>query len=264
MSALLDVSGVSKSFRGLKALSGLTMSVGEGEIIGLVGPNGAGTAFNVISGALPATAGTITLLGRTLNGLQPHEIVRRGLARTFQATNVFKEASVLENVMRGLLVSFPPRLWASMFNTPGNREQAAGIHKRALEIIELVGLSQVAGLPADSLPYGHQRSLGVAIALASKPRVLLLDEPAAGLNPAEAQHMGALIQRIHSQLNISVLLVEHNMRMVMGICDRIVVLKHGEMIAQGTPTQIRNDPHVISAYLGSDDTEEEAHETTAG
>jgi branched-chain amino acid transport system ATP-binding protein len=262
MSALLEVEGLAKSFRGLKALSNLTMQVRKGEIVGLVGPNGAGktTAFNVISGALPATAGTVRLEGRSINGLPAHAIVRLGLARTFQATNVFREASVLENVMRGLVVTHPPRLLGSLLGTAAARAQRDAVAARAMEILALVGLDSVASLEAGSLPYGFQRSLGVAIAVASSPRVLLLDEPAAGLNPAEAQAMGELIRRIHTQMKVAVLLVEHNMRMVMGICSRIVVLKHGEMIAQGTPLQIRNDPHVISAYLGS----EESDEATAG
>ncbi len=257
MKTLLEAKGVSKSFRGLRALNDLNMSINEGEIVGLVGPNGAGktTAFNVISGVLPASGGEIRVLGHLANHLRPHQIVKLGLSRTFQATNVFKDETVVENVLRGLLVSQGLRFFGALFNTPRYREQSRGMQDKALEILDMVGLSATAHALSGSLPYGHQRLLGVAIALAGNPRILLLDEPAAGLNPAEAQIMAEMITRIHTLLNVSVLLVEHNMRMVMGLCQRLVVLKHGEMIAQGTPEQIRNDPHVISAYLGSDDYE---------
>lgn len=255
--SILEVKGVSKSFRGLRALTDLNMSISEGEIVGLVGPNGAGktTAFNVISGVMPATRGEITVMGKRTGKLRPHEIVKLGLSRTFQATNVFKGETVIENVLRGLLVSHGIRFYGALFNTSTYRKQSHAMRSRALDILDMVGLGDSADNLSTSLPYGHQRLLGVAIALAGKPRVLLLDEPAAGLNPAEAQIMAEMITRIHTQLNVSVLLVEHNMRMVMGLCQRLVVLKHGEMIAQGTPQQIRNNPHVISAYLGSDDNE---------
>jgi branched-chain amino acid transport system ATP-binding protein len=257
MTALLEVENLSRHFRGLKALSGLNMRVDENEIVGLVGPNGAGktTAFNLMSGVLAPTSGEVRVLGRRINGWAPHRVVALGLARTFQATNVFRDASVMENVRRGLLGRQGMRLGSMLLHTRSYRAQAARMRGQAYEILERLGLAGSAQALAGALPYGHQRLLGVAIALAAGPRVLLLDEPAAGLNPAEAQAMGEMIRRIHADMKISVLLVEHNMRMVMGLCDRLVVLKHGEMIAQGSPEQIRNDPHVISAYLGSDDDE---------
>ncbi|MGI4813744.1 MAG: ABC transporter ATP-binding protein [Janthinobacterium lividum] len=255
MTALLEVDGLSKSFRGLKALSALSMRVDENEIVGLVGPNGAGktTAFNVMSGVLPPTAGEVKVRGRRINGMPAHKVVELGLARTFQATNVFRDATVLENVRRGLLGGPGIKFFATLFNTPSYRAESAHMREKAYAILERVGLLDAAHVQAGALAYGHQRLLGVAIALATEPRVLLLDEPAAGLNPAEAEMMGRMITRIHDEMKISILLVEHNMRMVMGICKRLVVLKHGEMIAQGTPEEIRADPHVISAYLGSED-----------
>jgi branched-chain amino acid transport system ATP-binding protein len=255
MTALLEVQGLSRSFRGLKALSGLSMRVDENEIVGLVGPNGAGktTAFNVMSGVLPPSAGEIKVQGQRINGMAAHKVVGLGLARTFQATNVFRDASVLENVGRGLLGRQGIKFFSTLFNTPSYRVEAARMREQAHAILERVGLADSAQAQAGALAYGHQRLLGVAIALASGPRVLLLDEPAAGLNPAEAEMMGRMITSIHADMKISILLVEHNMRMVMGICQRLVVLNHGEMIAQGTPDEIRADPHVISAYLGSDD-----------
>jgi branched-chain amino acid transport system ATP-binding protein len=257
MSILLETRGMSKSFRGLQALSGVNIRVNQGEIVGLVGPNGAGktTAFNLMSGVIPPSAGEVYVAGKKINNMRPHQVVRLGLARTFQATTVFQDATVVENVRRSLLGALGIRFFSTLFNTASYREQARTSALRAYEILERVGLSHLAHASAATLAYGHQRLLGIAIALAADPKILLLDEPAAGLNPAEAQNMGAMITRLHKELNISVLLVEHNMRMVMGICDRLFVLQHGQLIAQGTPQQIRNDPHVISAYLGSDDGE---------
>lgn len=258
MADLLEAKGVSKHFRGLRALTNFSMAVAEGEIVGLIGPNGAGktTAFNVMSGVLPATSGEIRVRGIRTKRLMPHQIVKLGLSRTFQATTVFQAASVQENVMRGLLVSHGIEFVSAILNTRAYRSQSRGMTRRALEILDTVDLTEFADVPAASLAYGNQRLLGLAIALAGNPKILLLDEPAAGLNPTEAQTMAEMIRRVHAQLNVSVLLVEHNMRMVMGLCQRLVVLKQGEIIAQGTPEQIRNDPHVISAYLGSDEDHE--------
>ncbi|MER1966476.1 ABC transporter ATP-binding protein [Castellaniella sp. GW247-6E4] len=257
MTALLEANRISKSFRGLRALSEVSLRVDEDEIVGLVGPNGAGktTAFNLMSGVTPPTEGDIHIAGQRINGMSPHRIVRLGLARTFQATTVFHDTTVVENVRRGLLGALGIRFFSTLFNTASYREQTRASTRRAYDVLERVGLSGHAHASAATLAYGHQRLLGIAIALAADPKILLLDEPAAGLNPAEAQMMGEMIVRLHKELKISVLLVEHNMRMVMGICDRLFVLQHGQLIAQGTPQQIRNDPRVISAYLGSDDDE---------
>ncbi|PKQ10751.1 MAG: hypothetical protein CVT70_17900 [Alphaproteobacteria bacterium HGW-Alphaproteobacteria-1] len=254
MTVLLALEGVTKRFGGLMALKDINFTISEGEIIGLIGPNGAGktTCFNVISGTLPPSDGKISFCGKTIVGLRSNRIIRMGLSRTYQATSVFPKSTVLENVVRGAFSRSEDTFLGSMLGTRASKAAQARERDRCMAILEQVGIQHVYNDLAGELPYGYQRRLGVAIALAGSPKVIMMDEPAAGLNPEESKAMGQLIREIHSSGNVSVLIVEHDMKLVMGICHRIIVLDHGEQIAAGTPEEVRNNPHVIEAYLGTE------------
>jgi branched-chain amino acid transport system ATP-binding protein len=247
----LNVEQVAVRFGGLVALSDMNFTVGEGEIVSLIGPNGAGktTAFNVMTGFLDPSHGTVSYRGTTLNGLKPHEIADLGLIRTFQRTSVFPNDTVYDNLLIGLHRQGRVRLLDAIFGLPRARASERKLRKRASELVEWVGLERRAYDPAGSLSYGEQRLVGVALALAAEPSMLLLDEPVSGMNASETHTFVQLIRGIRDR-GVTILLVEHDMPMVMSVSDRVVVLNYGRIIAEGTPDVIRNDPAVIEAYLG--------------
>jgi branched-chain amino acid transport system ATP-binding protein len=247
----MTIEQVAVRFGGLVAISNMNFTVGEGEIVSLIGPNGAGktTAFNVMTGFLEPTAGRVTYRDTTLNGLQPHQIADLGLIRTFQRTSVFPNDTVHDNLLIGLHRQGRVRLVDAILGLPRARISERKLRQRAEELIEWVGLERRAYDPAGSLSYGEQRLVGVALALAAEPSMLLLDEPVSGMNTSETHRVVQLIRNIRDR-GITILLVEHDMPMVMNVSDRIVVLNYGRIIAEGTPEVIRNDPAVIEAYLG--------------
>ena len=250
-SIALDVEQVAVRFGGLVALSEMSFTVGEGEIVSLIGPNGAGktTAFNVMTGFLQPAHGKVSYRGAALNGLKPHQIAALGLIRTFQRTSVFPNDTVYDNLLIGLHRRGRVGLLEAILGLPRARASERGLHARAAELLEWVGLARRAYDPAGSLSYGEQRLVGVALALAAEPSMLLLDEPVSGMNASETHTFVDLIRSIRDR-GVTILLVEHDMPMVMSVSDRIVVLNYGRIIAEGPPDAIRNNPDVIEAYLG--------------
>jgi branched-chain amino acid transport system ATP-binding protein len=251
--ALLEVKGLSKNFGGLAAIDSLDLDIDEGEIRGVIGPNGAGktTLFNVISGTYRPTTGTITFEGKEVAGLRPSKIAEKGLVRTFQRTALFHDFSVLDNISIARHLHAKETVFGAILGTARKMEKEN--ERRAEEIVDFIGLSEVKHELADGLAHGHQRALGVALALAAEPKLLMLDEPVAGMNPAETQAMTALIRRLRDEWGLTVTLVEHDMRTVMGVCEKITVLNFGQKLAEGSPDEIVNNPDVIEAYLGSED-----------
>lgn len=250
---VLEVEGLNKAFGGLRAISDLSFSTRPGEILGVIGPNGSGktTLFNLITGVFPATSGRVRFRGNPISGLQTDAIARLGLARTFQSATVFKQESVYENIRRGSVFGCIGN--PAWFFRKGVVSAGAETARTTVEdLLEFSGLADVAATSAGNLPYGKQKMLGVAIALAQHPLQLLMDEPAAGLNPAETEVMGELIAQIRSQRQIDVVLVEHDIRMVTSVCDRILALNYGKVIAIDVPAKIVAHPEVIEAYLGAD------------
>jgi branched-chain amino acid transport system ATP-binding protein len=251
---MLQAHNATIRFGGLTAVSELNLTVNDGEIIGLIGPNGAGktTAFNMITGVYRPTEGSITYNGMDITHLPPHEITKIGLARTFQNIRLFREMNVLENVLVAGNLRMGLHLVPAVLHLPGYLRREREVTEQALALLEQVGLREYAYDAAPSLPYGKQRRLEIVRALATKPSLLLLDEPAAGMNPQESRELMEFILKIRSDFGISILLIEHHMQVVMGVCDRMYVLEYGITIADGTPEQIQKNQRVIDAYLGVD------------
>jgi branched-chain amino acid transport system ATP-binding protein len=249
---LLDIDGIGIAFGGLKAVEQFSIKLPRGALYGLIGPNGAGktTVFNLLTGVYRTTSGRMSLGSRSLAGLKPHQIAAAGIARTFQNIRLFPGLNVLDNVRLAGQLRGRNGLAATLLRTSRYQHQERELHRKAFELLGLFDLQHRAYEPADSLSYGHQRHLEIVRALAAEPKVLLLDEPAAGLNSQEKRELAAAIRRIRDEFGVSILLIEHDMGLVMDICEQIIVLDHGVTIASGPPAAIQSDPMVIAAYLG--------------
>ncbi|MDI6851943.1 MAG: ABC transporter ATP-binding protein [bacterium] len=251
--AILRLDRVTKKFGGLVAVNNVSLELEQGQLAGLIGPNGAGktTIFNVITGVYRADSGKVYFMGIDVTKKKPHEIAALGIARTFQNIKLFHRMSVLDNVRVACHFRLKASVFSAVLDLPKYAREEREMTKESLDLLEAVGLKQLANESAASLPYGYQRKLEIARALATRPRILLLDEPAAGMNPEETAELMRFIKRIRDEFGLTILLIEHDMKVVMGICEKITVLDHGCVIAEGSPKEIQNNPEVIKAYLGS-------------
>ncbi|NCB78719.1 MAG: ABC transporter ATP-binding protein [Bacilli bacterium] len=251
---LLEVKDLTKNFGGLTAVGDVTMELHEGELVGLIGPNGAGktTLFNLLTGVYEPSEGTITLASTLLNGKAPSKIASLGLGRTFQNIRLFKNMTVLENVLIGLGNHGKAEVFASFFRLPAFYKNEESLKTKAIELLKIFDLDGDVDTLAKNLPYGQQRRLEIVRALATEPKILFLDEPAAGMNPQETAELTQLIRKIKEEFNITIMLIEHDMSLVMEVTERIYVLEYGRLIAHGTPAEIRSNKRVIEAYLGGE------------
>ena len=252
--ALLDVKNLTKNFGGLTAVGDVTMHLDKGELVGLIGPNGAGktTLFNLLTGVYEPSEGSVSLDGTLLNGKKPYKIASLGLSRTFQNIRLFKDMTVLENVLVGMANQNKPYLLASFLRLPKFYHSEAKLRQKAMNLLAIFDLDGDAETLAKNLPYGQQRRLEIVRALATEPKILFLDEPAAGMNPQETAELTQLIRRIKEEFDITIMLIEHDMSLVMEVTERIYVLEYGRLIAHGTPDEIKTNQRVIEAYLGGE------------